>query len=103
MQFTGFHLSVGKTFAGLASSVLKESVAQKIHQENFRIFIETAKTTKLFSHTTLLFMILQNSQNVYVQFIVFIDISAIKISHHTALALCMSIGTGYFCCMDYNA
>ena len=43
MQFTGFHLSVGKTFAGLASSVLKESVAQKIYQENFRISLKLQK------------------------------------------------------------
>ena len=37
MWFTGFHSNVGKTFGGVASSVLQKAIVHKIQKENFRI------------------------------------------------------------------
>ena len=49
---TGFHSNIGKTFAGLAPSVLKvlkRAIAKKIYQENLCISLKAAK---LFSRLT---------------------------------------------------
>ena len=49
--FTEFHLNVGKTFASVASSVLKElkkAIAQKIHRENFCVLSKFHKNCSSF-------------------------------------------------------
>ena len=46
-----FNPNVGKTFAGLALSVLKvlkKAIAQKIHQESFHILSKICKNRKTF-------------------------------------------------------
>ena len=43
LWFTGFHSNVGKTFAGIALSVLKvlqKAIAQKIHRKKLSHFVE---------------------------------------------------------------
>ena len=72
LQFTGFHPNVGKTFAGLASSVLKvlkKAIAIKVHHENFRVLSKIhesrMKATKLLSSLTLLFTVLPMHVYVY--------------------------------------
>ena len=51
LRFTGFHSNVGKTFTGLASSVLtalRKAIAQKIHWEKLLCFIKIPKSHKTF-------------------------------------------------------
>ena len=50
-RFIGFHSSVGKTFADLASSVLKvlkKAIVKKIHPENFCVLSKICENCKTF-------------------------------------------------------
>ena len=51
LQFTGCHANVGKTFTGLASSVMKvlqKAIAHKIYRENFCILSKIHENHKTF-------------------------------------------------------
>ena len=53
LSFTGFHSNAGKTFTGLASSVLKvllrKVIVLTIHQENFHSLLKINESHKIFN------------------------------------------------------
>ena len=61
LQFTALHPNIGKTFAASALSVLKvlkKAIAKKIFVgKTYVIHRKSAKTTKIFSHELLSFMV----------------------------------------------